>query len=110
MLPALAAALLIVAGGAFAIRYVVPKQQVTAAAQKREAPAAARGGMPSMRVGEVTAGFEGFRSWALLDRGSGRITGASNMAEPSDTMSMVKAWLAADYLRVLTEKGEEPSD
>jgi len=110
MLPALAAILLIIAGAAVAIRYIVPKQQVTAAASKREAAAAARGRSPEMRVGEVTAGFEGFRSWALLDRRSGRITGASNMAEPSDTMSMVKAWLAADYLRVSAEKGEEPSD
>jgi len=41
---------------------------------------------------------DGFLSWALLDRRTGKITGSANMAAPSDTMSMVKAWLAADYL------------
>lgn len=28
------------------------------------------------------------------------IVGSSNLAEPSDTMSMVKVWIAADYLRM----------
>jgi hypothetical protein len=106
----LVAVLLIAVGAAFAIRYLAPKQQVTAAAVKRPSPAADRARPPAMRVGEVTAQAEGFRSWALLDRQTGRITGSPNMAEPSDTMSMVKAWLAADYLRIMAEKSEEPSD
>ncbi|MEV4536986.1 serine hydrolase [Asanoa sp. NPDC049518] len=101
--------LLIVAGTAFAIRHVVPKEQVTAASAKRAGQAAARGRTPELRVGAVTAQVDGFLSWALLDRRSGRITGSSNMAEPSDTMSMVKAWLAADYLRLSEDKSEEPS-
>ncbi|MEV0715209.1 serine hydrolase [Asanoa sp. NPDC050611] len=106
----LAAVLLITIGAAFAIRYVVPEQQVTAAAPKRPSPAADRARPPGMRLGEVTSPFDGFRSWALLDRETGRITGSPNMTEPSDTMSMAKAWLAADYLRIFAEKGEEPSD
>jgi hypothetical protein len=44
----------------------------------------------------------GFASWAMLDRNTGTIVGSSNMADPSDTMSMIKAWLAADYLRQQT--------
>ncbi|SNT61819.1 Beta-lactamase enzyme family protein [Asanoa hainanensis] len=89
---------------------MVPKEQVTAASSKRPGPAVARGRTPEMRVGTVTTQVDGFLSWALLDRRSGRITGSSNMAEPSDTMSMVKAWLAADYLRISEDKGEQPSD
>jgi len=40
----------------------------------------------------------GFFSWALLDRRTHKVVGSPNLAEPSDTMSMVKVWLAADYL------------
>lgn len=40
----------------------------------------------------------GFFSWALLDRRTGGVVGAANLTERSDTMSMVKPWLAADYL------------
>jgi hypothetical protein len=39
----------------------------------------------------------GFLSWAVLDRRTHRIVGAELTAN-SDTMSMVKVWLAADYL------------
>lgn len=47
---------------------------------------------------------DGFLSWALLDRGTGRISGSDNLAAPSDTMSMVKAWIAADYLRMAADE------
>jgi hypothetical protein len=40
-----------------------------------------------------------FASWAIADRTSGEIVGAENLAEPGDTMSMIKAWIAADFLR-----------
>ncbi|HEV7710885.1 MAG TPA: serine hydrolase [Asanoa sp.] len=105
----LAAVLLITAATALAIYYVTPKQQVTVAAAKRPSPGADRARAHPMRVGTVDVPVPGFLSWALLDRQNGHITGSPNMAEPSDTMSMVKAWLAADYLRVSAEKGEEPS-
>lgn len=39
-------------------------------------------------------------SWALVDRRTGAIWGSSNAAEGSRTASMVKAWLAALYLRL----------
>jgi hypothetical protein len=41
----------------------------------------------------------GFLSWALMDRRSGEIVGSANMDQTITTASMVKAWLAADYLR-----------
>lgn len=65
------------------------------------------------RSAEVTvAGVDtkGFLSWALLDQRTGEIVGSQNMDEPTTTMSMIKAWLAADYLRRATESGEAPSE
>jgi hypothetical protein len=51
----------------------------------------------------------GFLSWALLDRRTGWLIGSGNVSAPSDTMSMIKAWLAADYLRRAAERGEQPA-
>jgi Beta-lactamase enzyme family len=37
-------------------------------------------------------------SWALLDRTTGAMLGSPNMHEPNRACSMIKAWIAADYL------------
>ncbi|MEV0458374.1 hypothetical protein [Catellatospora methionotrophica] len=42
---------------------------------------------------------EGFASWAMLDRRTGQIAGSDNLDAASDTMSLIKVWLAADFLR-----------
>ncbi len=55
-------------------------------------------------------GTEGFLSWAYLDRRDGTIVGSDNMAATSDTGSMIKAWIAADYLRRAAEQGLNPPD
>jgi len=52
---------------------------------------------------------KGFLSWALLDRRSGEVVGSSNMDKTSTTMSMIKAWLAADDLRLAADDGRNPS-
>jgi hypothetical protein len=57
----------------------------------------------------VTIKTSGFWSWALLDTTTGAITGSANLAAPSDTASMSKAWIAADYLRRASEKNQTPS-
>jgi hypothetical protein len=41
----------------------------------------------------------GFLSWAVLDRRTGEIFGSSNMDKTSDTASLIKAWMAAEFLR-----------
>jgi hypothetical protein len=41
----------------------------------------------------------GFLSWAVLDRRTSEIFGSSNMDATSATASMIKAWMAAEYLR-----------
>jgi Beta-lactamase enzyme family len=58
----------------------------------------------------VAVDTDGFLSWALLDRRTGDIVGSENLAATSTTASMVKPWLAADYLRRIAANGEQPSD
>src|SRR5688572_13518593 len=53
----------------------------------------------TLRTGQVNLNVTGFWSWALLDRRTGQLTGSPNAATRSDTASMIKGWLAADYLR-----------
>ncbi|GAA2520443.1 hypothetical protein [Pilimelia columellifera] len=59
--------------------------------------------------GPVSVRSQGFLSWAFLDRQTGRVTGSANVAAPSDTMSMVKAWLVADYLRLAFARDRQPA-
>jgi hypothetical protein len=52
-----------------------------------------------------------FFGWAFLDESTGVITGSANMATGTNTTeSMVKPWIAADYLRQLDQQGETPTD
>jgi hypothetical protein len=56
-----------------------------------------------------------FVGWAVLDLdsdfedGDMTITASSNATETSTTASMIKVWIAADYLRRVAETGGEPS-
>lgn len=52
-----------------------------------------------------------FVGWAVVDRnGDGMsITASGNATELSTTASMIKAWIAADYLRRVAETGGVPS-
>ncbi len=54
-------------------------------------------------------GKKSFVSWALMDRRSGEIWGSPTMDQTTWTASMIKGWLAADYLRRQTEAGRTPS-
>jgi hypothetical protein len=59
---------------------------------------------------EVDVDITGWYAWALMDERMGKIYGSKNMTETSTTASLIKSWLAADYLRRATERGETPSD
>jgi hypothetical protein len=48
-------------------------------------------------------------SWALLDRGTGRVTGSANLGSPGDALSVIKPWLAADHLRRVAALGRTPT-
>jgi hypothetical protein len=60
---------------------------------------------PALTAREVNIKAAGFFSWALLDRQSGKIAGAPNYTSGTNsTESMIKAWITADYLRLLGDK------
>ena len=57
---------------------------------------------PLLAPRPVTVTVTGFLSWALLDRRTGTVTGSANaVSARADTMSMVKIWITADFLRRL---------
>ncbi|MFI6762297.1 serine hydrolase [Micromonospora sp. NPDC050417] len=63
---------------------------------------------PTLSPGPVKVQIDkGFFSWALLDRKSGKISGAPNLNATNSTESMIKIWIVSDYLRELGNK--EPS-
>jgi|HigsolmetaAR206D_1030411.scaffolds.fasta_scaffold00104_4 hypothetical protein len=64
---------------------------------------------PTLAAAPVTVrGVDGFFSWALLDRKTGKISGAKNMTATNSTESMIKVWLVADYLRNLGDAQPTP--
>ena len=51
-----------------------------------------------------------YSSWAFLDRRTGTVSGSANFATGRNTLeSMIKPWIAGDYLRRLAESGKQPS-
>jgi hypothetical protein len=65
---------------------------------------------PLLHPAPVAVNNKDFWSWALMDRSTGQITASSANAQVTNvTASMIKAWLAADFLRRSAEKNKEPS-
>ena len=57
----------------------------------------------------TVAGAKEF-GWALLDLDTGKVSGSANLATMTNTVeSMIKPWIASDYLRRLAESGEQPT-
>jgi len=54
--------------------------------------------------------IDGWYSWALMDTRTGELYGSKNMHETQRTASMIKAWIASDYLRRQAEAGSTPTD
>jgi hypothetical protein len=76
-------------------------------------PVSPRDPQPSYDAGAFTdvdpkpASYE-LRAWAILNRRTGKMTGSPNSAVArNSTESMIKAWIASDYLRRLGD--EQPS-
>lgn len=60
---------------------------------------------PTLADAPVSVNFKGkFFSWALMDRKTGKISGAPNMTSTNSTESMIKIWFASDYLHQLGSK------
>jgi hypothetical protein len=60
------------------------------------------------RPPRVTVRVDGTYSWAFLDRATGARYGSANADSTNFSESMVKPWIAADYLRRAAEQGQEP--
>ncbi len=76
-----------------------------------ETRAAVLSAMP-LHDADVTAtsvGTQGFLSWAFMDRRDGTVTGAPNMSNTSDSASMIKVWLAADFLKRAADQNQQPN-
>lgn len=85
-----------------------PNWTATAVPSATPAPGATPDG-PLLRAAPVTIGTSGFWSWSLLDLKTGTSTGSAPENAISDTASMSKVWVAADWLRRTTEKNQTPS-
>lgn len=83
-----------------------------ASANPAESPKATTTGMTDLLLGPhpVNLKIDGWYSWALMDTRTGELYGSKNMHETQRTASMIKAWIAADYLRMQAEKGKTPTD
>ncbi len=68
--------------------------------------------MADLLVGPHTVNLkiDGWYSWALMDTRTGELYGSKNMHETQRTASMIKAWIASDYLRRQAEAGTTPTD
>ncbi|ASW53207.1 hypothetical protein [Plantactinospora sp. KBS50] len=58
---------------------------------------------------DIKINATGWWSWAMQDTRTGKIYGSKNLGETNTTASMIKSWIAADYLRRSAEKGVTPS-
>lgn len=102
-----------------AVRYL-PRSVPDAASSALGTPTAAAGPTPTVsptppplpplrfRFAPLKLPIEGFLGWAVMDRRTGEIFG-SVMTTTTWPASMIKAWLAADDLRRLTEAGRTPT-
>ncbi|SCG59655.1 hypothetical protein [Micromonospora humi] len=78
---------------------------VGAGAEQVPAPTPSAPPPPTLADAPVSVNFKGqFFSWALMDRKTGRISGAKNMNATNSTESMIKAWIVSDYLHQLGDK------
>jgi hypothetical protein len=88
-----------------------PPQPAAAPAPDRAPPAMDPAPRPAVRLdltAEVSMEIEGFLAWAAIDRTTGEVV--QHGEETSTTESMIKVWLAADYLRRQAEAGTAPDD
>ncbi|MDG6101078.1 hypothetical protein Daura_00895 [Dactylosporangium aurantiacum] len=78
-----------------------PESPAPAATRKAAPAAPAAPSLPPalLHPAPVAVNATGFWSWTVLDRRTGAMAGSENAAITQRTASMIKAWLAADYLR-----------
>ena len=83
-----------------------PSPLATAQIMVQPAPPGPTLAAPADPASIKAPGNPSFFSWAFLDRRTGSVVGSANSATGTNTTeSMIKAWIAADYLRM-----HDPSD
>jgi hypothetical protein len=103
------------AGGATPGPSATASPSTSPSASPTASPSPSRSPKPKLtplpfRSTTVNVNTAGFWNWALMDRRTGKIVGSSNYKETSTTASMIKPWLASDYLRMADEAGKTPSE
>ncbi|GGK21346.1 hypothetical protein GCM10010124_12310 [Pilimelia terevasa] len=74
------------------------------------APKPSRAAAPlAVRPVRLALRSAGVAEWAMLDRRSGRVFGSTGLSTTNRTASLMKAWIAADYLRRRAAAGETPT-
>jgi hypothetical protein len=63
-----------------------------------------------VKATEISIAHSGWFSWALLDTRTGEMFGPADRTAWSTTASLIKSWIAADFLRRADEQGRTPSD
>lgn len=95
-----------------------PQSQPTASGGDQTSPSPAAQPSPTvpadmsdLLVGphDVKLDIDGWYSWAIMDTRTGELYGSKNMHETQRTASMIKAWIASDYLRRQAEAGRTPT-
>lgn len=91
----------------------VPSASSTAASRKPARTPTGSATAPllplAIRPTSVKIDATGWWAWAMIDHRTGEIYGSKNMAETSTTASLIKAWIAADFLRRSAEQQQTPS-
>lgn len=81
------------------------------AASRKATPTSAAPSLPPLAIRPTTVKIDatGWWAWAMIDHRTGEIYGSKNMTETSTTASLIKAWIAADFLRRSAEQQQTPS-
>src|SRR5262245_24193459 len=65
--------------------------------------------VPLVHAAPVSITTSASFSWSVMNRNTGEVTSSPNANVTNVTASMIKAWLAADFLRRKAEKNQTPS-
>jgi hypothetical protein len=63
-----------------------------------------------VKATDIKINQSGWYSWALLETRTGKMSGSADRRMLSTTASLIKPWIAADFLRRAAEQGLAPSE
>lgn len=108
------AALVVAAGCVVAVRLVHPDPAESATPTAGASPTSEPSSPPTAPEPfnhDVVINGVDWSSWTLMDMTTGHMVGSANNAtETNSTESMIKAWIAADFLADIAASGGQPTD